>query len=99
MALISMQDVTVGYGGPPLLVDINLQVEPQERLCLLGRNGTGKSTLLKLIEGGLNPDSGEFVRQQNIIITGFPQQVPRGLSGTVFVNIAYGLGPKGKLLT
>ncbi len=98
MSLISLQDVAVGYGGPPLLVDANLQIERGERICLLGRNGVGKSTLLRLIEGLIHHESGEVVRQQNIIITSVPQQVPQGLDGTVFEQVAGGLGAKGQLL-
>ena len=98
MALIGLQDVTFSYGGPPLLVDINLQVEPAERLCLLGRNGAGKSTLLKLIENTLAPDTGSIIHRQNIVISSVPQQVPQQLDGAVFALIADGLGPKGKII-
>jgi ABC transport system ATP-binding/permease protein len=50
MALISLQDVSIGFGGPLLLEKINLQIESGESIGTLGRNGMGKSTLLKLIE-------------------------------------------------
>ena len=56
MALLSLQDVTMGFGRPLLIEHANLQIERGERVCLLGRNGTGKSTLLKLINGDLTPD-------------------------------------------
>ncbi|MHC4290393.1 MAG: ATP-binding cassette domain-containing protein, partial [Planctomycetota bacterium] len=49
MALLGLQDVNVGYGGPPLIEGMNLQIERGQRICLLGRNGAGKSTLMKLI--------------------------------------------------
>src|SRR5215207_8745318 len=55
MALISLQDVSIGFGGPRLLEEINLQIENGERVGLLGRNGMGKSTLLKLISGEILP--------------------------------------------
>ena len=58
MALLGMQDVSVGFGGYPLLEHMNFQIEPGERICLLGRNGVGKSTLIKLICGELEPESG-----------------------------------------
>ncbi len=61
MAIISMKDLTLSFGGPPLLENIELHIEGGDRLCLLGRNGTGKSTLLKLMAGILEPDSGEVV--------------------------------------
>ena len=62
MALLSLQDVNIGFGRPLLIEHANLQIERGEKVCLLGRNGTGKSTLLKLINGDLRLDSGEIVR-------------------------------------
>jgi ABC-type transport system involved in cytochrome bd biosynthesis fused ATPase/permease subunit len=76
MALISMQDVSIGFGGPRLLEEINLQIESGEWVGLLGRNGMGKSTLLKLISGEVLPHSGTIARQQNIRIAYLPQEVP-----------------------
>ncbi len=58
MALLGMQDVSVGFGGYPLLEHMNFQIEHGERICLLGRNGVGKSTLMKLICGELELESG-----------------------------------------
>ena len=49
MALLSLQNVNIGYGGPLLLNDASLQIERGERVCLVGRNGAGKSTLMNLI--------------------------------------------------
>lgn len=60
MALISLRDITLAFGGPPLFNGINLQIEAGDRLCLMGRNGSGKSTLLKLIGGELPPESGDI---------------------------------------
>ena len=83
MALISLQEVSLGFGGPLLLEDVNLQIERGEWIGLLGRNGMGKSTLLKLIYGDLTPDSGAVARLQNLRVAYLPQEVPQGLSGTV----------------
>ena len=58
MALLSMRDVSVGFGGALVLENISLQIERGERLGLVGRNGVGKSTLLKIIAGELEPDAG-----------------------------------------
>ena len=91
MALISLQDVSIGFGGPLLLEEINLQIESGESIGLLGRNGMGKSTLLKLINGDIEPHSGTIARQQNVNIAYLPQEVPQGLSGRVADIIASGL--------
>jgi len=93
MALISMQDVSLGFGGPLLLENINLQIERGEWLGLLGRNGMGKSTLLKLVNGDLLPDDGVIARTQNLRLAYLPQDVPPGLTGTVAEIIASGLDP------
>ena len=98
MALIGMQDVSVGYGGPPLLEGMNLQIDAGERLCLIGRNGVGKSTLMKLITGQLQTDSGVLSKSPSLSVTRLDQVVPGDLTGTVFDQVAEGLGEKGQLL-
>lgn len=91
MALISMQEVSLGFGGPLLLEEVNLQIERGEWVGLLGRNGMGKSTLLKLVHGDLQPDEGRISRQQNLKVAYLPQEVPQGLSGTIAEIVAGGL--------
>ena len=98
MAIIGIQDVSVGFGGRPLLEHINLQIEAGERICLLGRNGVGKSTLMRLITGEVLPEEGDILRAPQLTITCLTQEVPKGLSGTVFELISEGLGQCGKLL-
>ncbi|MDG6027444.1 MAG: ATP-binding cassette domain-containing protein [Candidatus Brocadia sp.] len=90
MALISLQDVTMGFGRPLLIEHANLQIERGERVCLLGRNGSGKSTLLKLINGDLVPDSGEIVRQKGLHTAYLSQEIPGELRGTVFDIVSDG---------
>ncbi len=98
MALISLQDVSIGFGGPLLLDEINLQIESGEWVGLLGRNGMGKSTLLKLIDGEILPHSGTIAYQQNIRVAYLPQEVPQGLSGRVRDVVESGLeAPSGIL--
>jgi ATP-binding cassette subfamily F protein uup len=93
MALISLQEVSLGFGGPRLLDGINLQIERGESVGLLGRNGMGKSTLLKLVNGDLNPQSGVVSRQQGLRSAYLPQEVPQGLIGTIAEIVASGLDP------
>ena len=90
MALLSLQHVTMGFGRPLLIEYANLQIERGERVCLLGRNGTGKSTLLKLINGDLMPDSGEIVRQKGLRTAYLSQEIPGELHGTVFDIVSDG---------
>jgi ATP-binding cassette subfamily F protein uup len=98
VALISLRNITLAFGGPPLFDGINLQIEPGDRLCLMGRNGSGKSTLLKLIGGELPPEGGEIQRQQGLKVAQVAQDVPLGLTGTVFDVVASGMGNVAELL-
>jgi len=98
MALIGMREVCWGFGDPPLLEKVTFQIAKGERACLLGRNGVGKSTLLKLLAREILPDSGDIWRQQGATVAVLDQDVPRGFDGTIFDVVAEGLGPKGKAL-
>ncbi len=91
MALISMREASVSFGGPLLLERANLQIESGERVCLLGRNGAGKSTLMRLLHGDLTPDDGEIVRQQGLRVSMLPQEVPRELHGAIRDVVASGI--------
>ena len=77
---------------------IQIQVDAGDRLCLLGRNGSGKSTLLKLISGEIPADGGEITRQQGVRVTLVSQELPPGLSGTVFDVVSEGMGNASALL-
>ncbi|MBI9019289.1 MAG: ATP-binding cassette domain-containing protein [Phycisphaerae bacterium] len=98
MAIISLQNTTVGYGGNPILTGIDLNIEKGQKISLIGRNGSGKSTLLKLIAGELEADSGRFIVQQGLTIARLIQQVPQDIDGMVYQIVAAGLGPAGELL-
>jgi ATP-binding cassette subfamily F protein uup len=91
MALLSLRDVSLSFGGPRLLDHVDFQMERGERVCLLGRNGEGKSTLLRLIEGEIAPDEGEVIRAQGLRVARLPQDVPRGSTGRVVDVVATGL--------
>ncbi len=79
MALLSMQNVKLSFGGPLLLDGVDLQIEEGERVCLLGRNGAGKSTLMKLIMGEVQPDSGNIASKQSLCAAYLGQEVPASL--------------------
>jgi ATP-binding cassette subfamily F protein uup len=83
MALVSLLDVSLSFGGAPLLDRVNLQIERGERVCLVGRNGAGKSTLMKVISGELKPDDGQVFRQPGAVFSSLRQEVPAGVGGTV----------------
>ena len=84
MALLSLQNLHIAFGGPALLDGVTLQIEPGERICLVGRNGQGKSTLLKIVSGELEPDEGEIVRSREVRIARLQQTVPQDIQGTVY---------------
>jgi ABC transport system ATP-binding/permease protein len=98
MALLGMQDVTIAFGGAPVLEHASFSIERGERVCLLGRNGAGKSTLMKLLDGSLVPDGGEVVRQSGVTVARLEQDVPEDVSGSTFDIVAAGLGEIGALL-
>lgn len=98
MALVSLQNVKVSFGGPLLLEDVDLSIDRGERVCLIGRNGTGKSTIMKLITGEIKPDGGKIVFQQGVRITLLTQEVPRDTQGSVFDVVSGAFGEQGKLL-
>jgi ATP-binding cassette subfamily F protein uup len=98
MALLSLLDISVAFGGPPVLDQATLAIDRGDRVCLLGRNGAGKSTLLQLLDGTLTPDSGEIVRQGTVVVSRLQQDVPDSLEGTIFEVTSSGLGEPGKLL-
>ncbi|HET6632022.1 MAG TPA: ATP-binding cassette domain-containing protein [Rhodanobacteraceae bacterium] len=98
MSLVQLIDVDYSVGGPLLLERVGLAVEAGERLCVVGRNGEGKSTLLRLIAGDIVPDDGEVRRQGGVVIARMAQEVPSDTAGNVFDVVADGLGDLGHLL-
>jgi ATP-binding cassette subfamily F protein uup len=98
MPLVTLRNIQLSYGGPLLLEDVSLVIEPGERICLIGRNGEGKSTLMKVIEGSVIAESGEREIQQGARITRLEQEVPEGGDKTIFQVVAEGLGHIGSLI-
>jgi ATP-binding cassette subfamily F protein uup len=98
MSLIQLQRVDFSIGGPLLLEHVDLSIEANERVCIVGRNGEGKSTLMKLIAGELHADDGEVRVQSGVVIARMAQEVPQNTAGSVFDVVAEGLGDLGRLL-
>jgi len=98
MDLITLHDIDLGFGGDPLLERLSLQVAAGERVCLLGRNGCGKTTLLKLVAAELQPDGGVVNRPPTVRIAGLPQSVPGGIGGSTHAVVAAGLGELSALI-
>ncbi len=98
MHLLSIKNLNFSIGGPLLLEQVDLTIESGERVALVGRNGAGKSTLLKLIGGELEPEEGEIQTGSGTVVARLKQEVPADTDGTVFDQVAAGLGEMGNLL-
>ena len=88
MALLSLNGVAVGFGGPWILDHVDLRIEPGERIALVGRNGAGKSTLLRVLDGSMEVDEGRISREPGLRVAHMPQAIPRDLTGTVLDLVA-----------
>lgn len=91
MALITLHDITVSFGSAPVLDHISMALHPGDRACITGRNGEGKSTLLKIVAGTLEPDSGELIRTPGLRLAHLSQEVPPDTGGTVREIVAQAL--------
>ena len=98
MPLIRLDNISLAYGDQPLLADVDFQVDAGERVCLVGRNGTGKTTLFRVITGAAAPDDGEIWRMETLRVAHLEQEVPPDTEQTIFEVVAGGLGELGPLL-
>ena len=96
--LVALESVSLAYGLHPLLDQVKLQINAGERICLIGRNGAGKSSLLKILEGVTLPDSGSVWRKPHLRITRLAQELPQDLNLTIEEYVALGLPEAGRLL-
>src|SRR5690242_2075842 len=99
MPLVTLDQVSVAYGHLPLLDAVSLQIDPGERIAVVGRNGTGKSTLLQVLAGSLPSDSGTVWRQPGLKVSRLVQDVPLSADRAVFDVVAEGLGDLRTLVT
>ena len=98
MSLLTLDNVSLAFGHLPLVERADLRVEPGERICLIGRNGTGKSSLLRVIAGDLAADGGTIWRAPGLRTARLEQDVPGTGDRTVFDEVAAGLGELGALV-
>ena len=98
MPLLTLDAVSLAFGHLPLFEHANLRIDPGERICLIGRNGTGKSTLLRVVSGEQPPDGGSVWRSPGLRVSRLDQEVPGAADRTVFEEVASGLGELGALV-
>ncbi|OOF58206.1 ABC transporter ATP-binding protein [Rodentibacter myodis] len=98
MALISLTNGYLSFSDAPLLDHTELHIEPNERVCLVGRNGAGKSTLLKIIAGDVVLDDGKIQYEKDLVVSRLEQDPPRNAEGNVFDYVAEGVGHLTDLL-
>ena len=92
-SLLTLLDLTLHFGGPAILENVNFQLEPGERVCLVGRNGVGKTTLMRVIAGAIKPDSGDVFRPPGAVFAQLTQEIPGDMRGSVHDIVAAGLRP------
>ena len=100
MAIVTINDLSIGFRGPPLLDGVSCQIEPRQRIGLLGRNGAGKTTFMRILCGEVEADSGELRFAPLVKMSLLPQDVPQDITGSVFDVVAQGfqvaIQPEGR---
>lgn len=98
MAILTLQNISLAFGDRPLLKDLDFTLDKGDRVALIGRNGEGKSSLLKVILGDVIPDDGEIVIDRGYRIASLSQEIPRDLTQTVYDVVAEGIPEVGQKL-
>jgi ATP-binding cassette subfamily F protein uup len=98
MTLLTLHQVSLAYGHHPLLERVDFEIAAGERVCLIGRNGTGKSTLFRVLSGQAQPDDGEIWRRATLRVSHLEQEVPLDIDATIYETVGAGLGELGRLL-
>ena len=91
MAIVTIKDLTIGFRGPLLLDAVSCQIEPGQRIGLLGRNGAGKTTFMRILRGDVEPDSGEIQLAPRTKVALLPQDVPQDIQGRIWEVVERGL--------
>lgn len=99
MSVISLQEISLAISGKILFEDITLQLEIGQRVAMIGRNGVGKTTLMKVISGDVTVDSGKVVFQKGVKVAYLSQEIPNDINGITFDIVLSGLGEKSGLLS
>ncbi|HLB33786.1 MAG TPA: ATP-binding cassette domain-containing protein, partial [Chthoniobacterales bacterium] len=94
MPLFQLHQITLSYGALPLLDHVDLQIEAGERICLVGRNGAGKTSLMRVMTGEETPKEGEILCSPGAVVTYLTQEIPENITGTVIEVLRSGLHPK-----
>jgi len=99
MPLLQLKNAHLAFGHIPLLDDVDLNIEAKERVCLIGRNGTGKSSLLNVLNAQQALDSGTLWVEDGIKVAKLAQEVPAAADDTLYDTVARGLGDLSGLLS
>lgn len=89
--LLTIRELTIGFRGPSLLDGVSCTIEPGQRIGLLGRNGAGKTTFMRLLSGQVESDHGEIIRAPGVKVALLQQDVPQDVQGTIAEVVAQGL--------
>ncbi|MDZ7762350.1 MAG: ATP-binding cassette domain-containing protein [Desulfovermiculus sp.] len=98
-ALLTASELSLNYIGPPILDQVDVQIHNGDRLCLVGRNGVGKSTLMHILTGNVTPDSGSVHVAPDVQVAHLAQEIPSAARDVpVYTLVASGLGRQGESL-
>ncbi len=98
MSIFSIDDLSLAFGTHVLLDHASFSLDRGERVCLIGRNGTGKTTLMRLIQGEMQPDEGDIRKKDGLVVASLSQEVPHEATGSVFNIVSSGMGNAAQLL-
>lgn len=91
MSLVTIENLTIGFKGPPLLDGVSCRIDPGQRIGLLGRNGAGKTTLMRILNGDVEPDGGKVILKTGAHVSLLQQDVPQYMKGSIADTVATGL--------